>query len=104
MMFRKPDRAQQGREVLDKKIEIFEKAQDHKVPDDAQGQVKFPASLVPGAADPDAAKEIKEGGKNNQGKETPVPKTVKHVTGDKQHPVLPAVRQDKIQAVDNDKK
>ena len=74
----------QGIKGIDKKVEIFEKAQDDEIGDKTEQQPSFFHALLLGLFNFQADKKIDHGGEGDERQKAPIPETVKEITADKE--------------------
>ena len=80
-----------------KEIVVLEDTEQRQIYEEADANIPFADSFDVSRLDAKAAQIIRYGRQDDQGKKAPVPRSVKDVTRDQQHPVLPAMAQDDVE-------
>ena len=89
---------------IKKEVAVFKDPQQSEIGDQTDKQNAAPTGRLSAAGDAQAAEIVHQGRDQNQGEKPPVPPSVKDIAGGQQRAVLPPVRQNQIQAVDDGKK
>ena len=102
-----PDRGKRSSEAqplehrccrIDKKIEVFEESKYRQIRDYRDPQPSSRRVAVARVFNPLCGRVVKGGRECQKHEETRVPPTVKYVPGNEEHPILPAVSEDVVQA------